>query len=156
MKRPWFVAIAGLLALAAAAVVLWPSTPAKAQDHRAQRQADTAGGSSVELNDTGIPTLITDLASWQGNGEGGRYYAPIIAGATPGQATLGTVRTDTDCAPDAEGLSHCHNVIELLSGGTITIQDNHNMMVNRCLGPGEEVTVTPIAPGWVKLHTRPS
>jgi len=145
MKKPWIVTatLAGIVALAAAAL-LWPSAPAQANG--SQDGAALAAG--------GIPAFITDLASWQHNGEDGRYYAPLIEGATPRQATLGTVRTDTDCTPDAQGLSHCHNVIELLSGDTITIQDDHDMRVNRCLDPGEVVTVTPIAPGWVKLHTR--
>lgn len=30
------------------------------------------------------------------------------------------------------------------------------MMVNRCLSPGEQVTVTPLKSGWVKLHIRAS
>lgn len=147
MKKAWMLtAGAGIIVAVAAAVLLWPTAPARANG----RDSDQATAAN------GVPIFITDLASWQHNGEDGRYYAPIIDGATPGQATIGTVRTDTDCTPDAEGLSHCHNVIELLSGDTITIQDNHNMMVNRCLSPGEEVTVTPIHQGWVKLHTRDS
>lgn len=148
MKKPLLITTGAglLLALAAAAVLLWPTAPAQAASNQPQQ--------ATASND--VPAFITDLASWQHNGENGRYYAPIIDGATPAQATLGTVKTDTDCTPDQEGLSHCHNVIELLSGGTITIQDNHNMMINRCLSPGEQVTVTPLHNGWVKLHTRNS
>ena len=146
MKKRWIVPAGsiGIVTLAVAAVLLWPSAVTKSDGGR----ANAAAG--------GVPAFITDLASWQHNGENGRYYAPVIDGATPARATLGTVRTDTDCTPDAQGLSHCHNVIELLSGGTITVQDNHDMTVNRCLSPGEEITVTPIAPGWVRLRTRVS
>lgn len=153
MENRWIPAVAALAVGAAAVALFWFRPPASADGHR---PADTgATQAQAERAATGIPAFVTDLGSWRQNGENGRYYAPLIAGATPQRATVGTVRTDTDCTPDAQGLSHCHNVIELPSGRTVTVQDNHDMRVNRCLSPGEAVTVMPIGPGWVELHTRP-
>lgn len=96
------------------------------------------------------------IHSWYENGAGGHYVAPIIAGSGQILASgsrIGTVLTDTNCAPDARGLSHCHNSISFGNGSQITIMDNHQMSHHRCLRPGERVRVSLLAKHWVTLQT---
>jgi hypothetical protein len=92
--------------------------------------------------------------SWYLNGKSGRYFLPLIQGKLLGP-TIGVVKTDSNCAPDDQGLSHCYNKIELLSGGTITVQDTHKMSNFRCLYPGERVAVRPNGSSWVIVQTAP-
>lgn len=109
--------------------------------------------SSARAWEPKLPNGVQGPASWYTNGKGGRYFAPIIQGRLQGP-TSGIVRTDSSCAPDSQGLSHCYNKIELLSGGTITIQDTHKMSNFHCLRPGEQVTVRPNgSPSWVIVQT---
>ncbi len=96
------------------------------------------------------------IQSWYENGTGGRYVAPIIVGTTQSLAPggqVGTVLTDTNCTPDAQGLSHCHNSIKFGDGSRITIMDNHQMSRHRCLRPGEQVRVSLFKGRWVRLQT---
>ena len=75
------------------------------------------------------------LDSWQDNGASGKYLLEVADGKLPaaGEALSGVVMTDTNCMPDEEGLSHCVNEIRFADGSSLTVVDNHNMGVNRCL-----------------------
>lgn len=53
------------------------------------------------------------------------------------------VLTDTRCAPDAMGVSHCLNRMQLADGTSITVVHDHRMMDMPCLSPGERVVLTP-------------
>jgi len=100
-----------------------------------------------------LPNGVQGPSSWYLNGKGGRYFVPIIQGKLLGP-TIGIVKTDSNCTPDDQGLSHCHNQIDLLSGRTITIQNTHKMKNFRCLSPGERVTVRPNgSSSWAILQT---
>ncbi|MBK5104847.1 MAG: hypothetical protein JJE42_11410 [Burkholderiales bacterium] len=91
------------------------------------------------------------MKSWQENGRDGRYLLQVIKGSAPktGKTVIGTVTSDTDCDADAEGLSHCHNTIKLADGSEFTAIDSHNMHINRCLGPGDRLTLTRMSGSWV-------
>ena len=96
------------------------------------------------------------IHSWFENGTGGHYVAPVIEGSTQPLASgsrLATVLSDTNCTPDAQGLSHCHNGIGFDDGSQITIVDNHQMSRHRCLRPGERVRVSLLKSGWITLQT---
>ena len=54
-----------------------------------------------------------------------------------------TVMTDTRCGPDARGISHCINRMQLANGRMVTAIHDHRMMDMPCLSPGEHVTVAP-------------
>ncbi len=104
-----------------------------------------------------LPSSVQGPSSWYVNGRGGRYVVPVIQGKLSGP-TVGIVKTDSNCMPDDQGLSHCHNQIELPSGRTITIQNTHKMSDYRCLSPGERVTVRPngsSSSSWVTVQTDP-
>jgi hypothetical protein len=92
-----------------------------------------------------------NLNSWFDNGAGGRHVLQIRQGNGPvaGTRVTGTVLTDSNCDPDAQGLSHCHNIIDL--GGDRRIEVVHTHLMNRhpCLAPGQRVTVTRLNADWV-------
>lgn len=65
----------------------------------------------------------------------------LESGQMPQHAMLALVQTDTNCAPDAYGISHCSNQLLLADGRTITVRHDHNMARFPCLKPGETVRV---------------
>jgi len=91
------------------------------------------------------------MNTWQENGRDGRYLLQVIEGNLPKarKPITGIVTSDTDCDPDAEGLSHCHNIIELPGGGKLTVIDSHNMHRNRCLGEGDRLSLTRLGGSWI-------
>jgi len=91
------------------------------------------------------------LASWFDNGAGGRRVLQVYRGDAPpvGVRLVGTVMSDTNCEPDSQGLSHCHNVINLSNGRRIEIVNTHIMTRHPCLAPGDRVSVTRLNENWV-------
>ena len=64
----------------------------------------------------------------------------LVDGQLPRQAMQAVVRTDSNCQPDEQGVSHCLN--ELAVGSeTVMIRHHHKMSEVPCLTPGETVTV---------------
>ena len=59
----------------------------------------------------------------------------------PATPTTAKVLTDTDCAADRNGISHCSNILRLTSGRAITVRHDHDMMNDPCLSPGERVRI---------------
>ncbi|SKA17223.1 hypothetical protein [Consotaella salsifontis] len=130
-RSRWLLGAVGGLAIASAAVFLaYPSMTATA-----------AANPPIPSGET--------LSSWVENGRGGRYLLELIDGQAPSSATSGTVLSDADCEPDADRINHCHNEIKLADGRTITVINNHRMMNNRCLGPGDKLKIETLDSGWV-------
>ena len=75
------------------------------------------------------------------NGVDGLELVYLTKGKLPARATSATVLTDTDCAADHNGISHCSNILGLASGRRITVRHDHSMMNDPCLSPGEHVRV---------------
>ncbi len=75
------------------------------------------------------------------NGAGGRELVYLTKGKLPARATTAVVLTDTNCAADRNGISHCNNVLRLASSRRITVRHDHSMMNDPCLAPGERVRV---------------
>ena len=92
-----------------------------------------------------------NLTSWFDNGQSGQHLLNIWQGSAPtaGVQVVGTVMTDTNCEPDAEGLSHCHNIIDLGNGRSIEVIDTHIMSRHPCLSPGQRLTLTRLNADWV-------
>ena len=78
------------------------------------------------------------------SGETGPLVTTLVRGQYPDGASQATVRTDENCAPDAQGVSHCLNELDL-GGATIVVQHHHKMSLTPCLTPGETVKVMTIA-----------
>ena len=91
------------------------------------------------------------MKSWQDNGHNGLYVLQPFKGqlAKGEKRVVGTVVSDADCDIDAEGLSHCHNDIQLPGGRTITVINTHNMHVNRCLGGGDRIELSRLGNTWI-------
>lgn len=87
----------------------------------------------------------------QVNGANGIYQVNLLTGSFEGEVE-GIVRSDTDCKVDKEGVSRCHNEIELDNQKKVTIANPHNMRKNRCLKPGEKVRLTISDEGKVKVE----
>lgn len=75
--------------------------------------------------------------------EAGYLMANLRSGQIPAGATTATVLTDTNCEPDADGVSHCLNDLQIGSV-VVTVQHHHQMRSVPCLSPGETVTLMPI------------
>jgi hypothetical protein len=78
------------------------------------------------------------------SGETGPLMTTLVRGQYPDGATKATVRTDENCTPDADGVSHCLNELDL-GGSTIVIQHHHKMSLTPCLTPGETVNLMTVA-----------
>lgn len=102
---------------------------------------------------TGQPPIPRGVAmkSWQDNGHDGQYLLQLVQGTAPkaGKPVTGTVTGDANCDVDAEGLSHCHNTIDLANGDKITVINTHNMHSNRCLGAGDRISLTGMSGPWI-------
>lgn len=72
--------------------------------------------------------------------EAGYLMTNLRAGQIPAGATTATVLTDTNCEPDADGVSHCLNDLQI-GKIVITVQHHHQMHSVPCLSPGETVTL---------------
>jgi hypothetical protein len=64
----------------------------------------------------------------------------LRVGAIPTGMVQATVLTDNNCEPDAQGVSHCLNELQM-GDGRFTVQHHHNMMEVPCMSPGEQVNV---------------
>jgi len=72
-----------------------------------------------------------------------RLSAMLEQGSLPKHRTMAEVRTDTDCTPDAQMVSHCRNEVRLQDGTTIVLRHPHDMRKVPCLAPGERVLLVP-------------
>lgn len=68
-------------------------------------------------------------------------HAGLEEGQLPAGPVRATVLTDEECEPDAQGISHCRNEVQLRSGKTVVLRHLHDMMQVECLAPGEEVVL---------------
>ena len=91
------------------------------------------------------------MKSWHDNGRDGRYLLQLAQGSAPkaGKPVSGTVTGDANCDADAEGLSHCHNTIKLANGSQITVINTHEMHRYRCLGAGDQISLTAMGGSWI-------
>jgi hypothetical protein len=69
---------------------------------------------------------------------------PRLKGKLPATPTTAKVLTDTNCAADRNGISHCSNILRLASGRAITVRHDHSMMNDPCVSPGERVLIRPL------------
>jgi len=91
----------------------------------------------------GIRTLaVTPMGSDTMSPATGTLSGSLISGTVPLQPMMATVMSDTNCTPDAMGVSHCENQLRMNDGTMLTVRHNHRMMDTPCLSPGEHVLVT--------------
>ena len=74
----------------------------------------------------------------------GPLMSNLVRGALPSGVAQATVRSDENCAPDADSISHCLNELDLGSA-RVVVQHHHNMSAVPCLTPGEVVNIETLA-----------
>lgn len=96
-----------------------------------------------------VPADLRTLLVWAtmpAPSEPGRVLqAQLRGGRMPAGVTTAVVLSDEDCAPDAAGISHCRNALQLEDGRRIVVRHPHDMRLVPCLTPGERVVVRPAA-----------
>jgi hypothetical protein len=110
----------------------------------AQRASDPSAIQAPHFwSDPSLRTIVVATTADQLEPKDGVLLTNLVAGTLPDGATRATVLTDSNCAPDANGISHCLNDLDI--GGThVTVQHHHDMSKVPCLGPGEKVNVVDV------------
>ena len=143
--RPLIIAIVVAAIVVAIAVAATRGSAQPAQqasathfvDVNEQNHHSATGGRSLVVARLG--ETVPGISS-----ETGPLMTTLVRGQYPEGATLATVRTDENCAADADGVSHCLNELDL-GGTTIVIQHHHKMSLTPCLTPGETVKLISVA-----------
>lgn len=71
-------------------------------------------------------------------------YVQLVSGTIPSDVSRLTVLTDENCAPDADGVSHCINRVSFAGAngtGEAVLRHHHDMSEESCLAPGEVVVI---------------
>lgn len=87
--------------------------------------------------------IVTDDATTEVSMPGRPLRAVLMAGTMPSGPMMGTVLSDENCAPDAQGVSHCTNRLRMEGGIEMTVMHPHRMADVPCLAPGERISVQP-------------
>ena len=90
--------------------------------------------------DPSIRTIVIAGANEQLTGKGNVLVTELVAGQLPGELRKGTVLTDSNCAPDRQGISHCLNNIAI-GASEVQVRHHHDMRAVPCLTPGETVNI---------------
>lgn len=105
-----------------------------------ERPTPTAG--QPVAPEAGLRTLIvSDVQPAAASTPSGPLHASLVRGETGPTPTVATVLSDEDCAPDAQGYSHCLNRLEMPGGGVVAVRHIHRMTEVPCLAPGERVNL---------------
>lgn len=100
-------------------------------------QADPHGNPIVNVR-----TILVATDDSIGISEPGRQLRAVLAeGTIPTAPTMATVMSDENCAPDAQGVSHCRNRLRMEDGTEMAVTHPHRMSEVPCLSPGEQVRV---------------
>ena len=67
--------------------------------------------------------------------------AILVSGSMPSMPSMATVLSDENCAPDAQGVSHCTNRLRMEDGSHLTVTHPHRMATVPCLAPGERIAL---------------
>ncbi|WP_026793063.1 hypothetical protein [Pleomorphomonas oryzae] len=91
------------------------------------------------------------FSSWADNGKDGERVVQLVRGALPvgSLSVSGVVESDSNCTPDAQGISHCNNIITLANGSEIEVIHNHAMMDHECLAPGQKLSLSKLDGDWL-------
>ncbi len=143
-RVPLVALVAIPLALVALAVAFVTARPGPTTPPPAQ----AAVPHFVDVKAPGEPRTVvigamTDLLPGTSN-EAGYLMANLRTGQVPEGATTATVRSDSNCQPDADGVSHCLNDLQI-GNVIVTVQHHHQMSSVPCLSPGETVSLMTLA-----------
>ena len=140
MSRRLAIVVLGLGLFAVGAIAVTLATGGSSLEPVAPVAGD--GHSSVSPAQQGLRTLLVFRGAEPSPSEGTALRAQLLDGRVPAGRKVGVVLTDADCAPDAQGISHCTNALRLPNGSTLTVRHPHSMAAVPCLTPGERVLVS--------------
>ena len=89
-----------------------------------------------------LRTLLVFRGAEPSPSGGTALRAQLLDGRVPAGRNVAVLLTNEDCAPDAQGISHCTNALRLPNGSIFTVRHPHNMSAVPCLAPGERVLVS--------------
>lgn len=131
------------LAMLVALVSTWSTTPAATTTAPAPHFVDVPENvTSAPLRSVVVATAGETLPSI--SRPDGVLMTDLLAGELPTGAVQAIVRTDSNCQPDEQGVSHCFNQLDF-GTTTVVVQHHHDMRVVPCLTPGEVVNVMRVA-----------
>ena len=138
MRLQLFALLAATAILVAAAGVLTLA--------RGEEAADNTP-TSVSEHPVAVPasarTVAVSRAMPMPSAHERRLSAMLEHGTMPNRPVMADVMTDTNCAPDAQMISRCRNVVRLADGRRIVLRHPHDMTKIPCLAPGERVRLIP-------------
>jgi hypothetical protein len=134
-RRPRLFAVLAALAVSAIAAVVAldrsrEAPPAPAAAHEVAIPADAR-------------TVMVSRTMPMPSAHERRLSAMVEEGELPARPMAADVLTDSDCTPDAEGVSRCRNVVLLEDGRRLVLRHPHDMRTVPCLAPGERVRLVP-------------
>mgnify|MGYP001014328007 CR=1 FL=1 len=135
------VALVGTLAVLVVAAIRF-ANGIESGGGRESADAPPAAGAHSQSTTTRT-LLVSRRAMPEPSRPGAALNALRVAGVMPSGPDVGTVLTDEQCEPDAEGVSHCLNRLRLTDGRTLTVRHPHRMSEVPCMVPGETVRVRP-------------
>ncbi len=138
MNRRLAIALSGAVILIAASIVAFSTGERDGKVRKASDVAPAHGHAQA----TGPRTLVVARRDRSAMSRPGQIMnASLVKGRLPSGATLAQVETDEDCAPDAQGVSHCTNRLKTVDGRSLTVVHPHRMAEVPCMTPGEQVKV---------------
>ncbi len=91
-------------------------------------------------DDPAVRTIVIAERGDQLEKYGDILLTDLVEGTVPAGARQALVLSDSNCAPDEHGISHCLNHLQI--GATqVLVQHHHDMRVVPCLSPGEVVNI---------------
>ncbi|HMO58162.1 MAG TPA: hypothetical protein PKA05_16005 [Roseiflexaceae bacterium] len=133
------VLLVGILATAIAI-----TTPGPAQQASTPPPAAVPVPHFIDVNAPGEPRVVVvgtiDTMLPGTSNTAGLLMAHLLKGNMPEGARSAMVLNDLNCAPDADGISHCLNDLDI-DGVIVTVQHHHAMAEVPCLSPGEVVNL---------------
>jgi hypothetical protein len=90
--------------------------------------------------DPALRTIVVAAPADRPEKRGEILLTNLVGGVMPAGARRATVLTDSNCAPDADGVSHCLNELQI-GDARVMVQHHHDMSAVPCLTPGETVNV---------------
>lgn|GEM_PF-1626827 len=136
------LAMAAVIVGLAGIVSIWPDLPnAEANKIKVAKGLRTVIVLGAAETPTSDVVRVRQCRPWLEckNGQDGIDIVFLKMGRVPDRPIKAVVESDTDCAPDQSGNSHCSNRLRLANGESFEVRHDHDMQIYPCLMPGEAV-----------------
>lgn len=141
MRIPRLTLVAALAVGTAATIALIAGNSSSTPTAPRPAKQAPAGDTSHRQPELIRTLAVTSRAEPAPSAHPDHMRALLLDGRLPPGVVKATVLTDENCAPDANGVSHCRNELRLPGGETIVVRHPHRMDQVPCMVPGETVRV---------------